>query len=212
MKERGLLMTSVNYGRCKDGSKTQTRRIMEFQPGADATWYAQLRTSGKDSDLWFPMKGDPKDVDCWEQAEGKVIKCPYGEPGDRLYVKEGLKTDERIEIKYRRDGEIVNQASHAWEWQKNYLSPLHMPRWAARLWLELTDVRVERLHEISSADVRAEGVEVREFELFGADSAQRTNIHRLHFKQLWESNAIHKPGSWDFNPWLWVLTFTKVPA
>lgn len=210
MKERGILFTPENYRKSDEGLKTRTRRIMRHQPGPDTMWFAQLHTGGKDDGLWFPMKGDPKDSEGWEQAEGKVVKCEYGEPGDRLYAKEGLEKDGHY-VRYRHGDRrrviMPNGDNPRWEWKNDVLSSMFMPKWAARLWLELTDVQAERLHDISDEDVLAEGVRCRhdvgqsEFDRCDA-SAQD------HFRELWVS--INGEDSWDLNPFCWVLSFRKL--
>lgn len=228
MKHTGLLMTPENYDKCDDRSKRMTRRIMTPQPGRDVEWFAQLRSGGKDDGLWFPMKGDPKDAECWEQASGKALTCPYGTVGDRLYVKEGLYcTTKAGHTAWRRDGKAIIPYRN-WQWQRDTLSPLHMPKWAARLWLEITEIRVERLQAISNADALAEGCVVASPHRHGADgmlfeeSASKwikdpyadrhnTGIHDCHicpFRMLWHS--IYGPGAWERNPYVWVIGFTKV--
>lgn len=216
MTERGILFTPENYGKCESGVKIQTRRIMKPQPVGDVEWFGCHRSSNlKQDGQWAPMKGDPKDMDCWESADGLQIRCPYGLPGDRLYVKEGLMKDGYY-VRYRRGDRqrvILSCGENPkWQWKKDYLSPLHMPKWAARLWLELTDVRVERVQDITEEDALAEGVQAlpggmfvgynRKGEAIGGTTAQGA------FMMLWES--IHGPGAWARNEWLWCLTFTKV--
>ena len=160
MKERGILMTTENYGKCEAGTKTQTRRI----------------------------KFAPKPWDIIIEA------CPYGTVGDRLYVKEGLRRD-ADGIMYRRDGRpIVNSVMggrHGWRWKKDTLSPLFMPKFAARLWLELTGVRSEFLGSITEEDAQAEGVK-----------------SVSEFIELWKS--INK--TWEPELCVWVLSFRKVEA
>lgn len=200
MTERGILFTPENYGKVEDGSKVQTRRIMELQP-----------TDKPDISRCSLTKNGSKPVTAamWiVEGDLKACVCPYGTVGDRLYVKEGLEKEPGTPgVRYRRDQQsaktYVTGESMLWEWQKDYLSPLHMPKWAARLWLELTDVRVERLHDISEADAFAEGIAKE-------DPRQSAVTTLLRFRRLWESNKIHKPGSWEMNPWVWCLTFTKV--
>ncbi len=82
---------------------------------------------------------------------------------------------------------------------------IHMPRWASRITLEITDIRVERLQEISYADAMAEGVPFTELP---PGQGRPDPLHRAKFADLWES--INGPGSWEANPWVWVIEFKRV--
>lgn len=125
--------------------------------------------------------------------------CPYGAIGDRLWVKEAIERD-GIGARFRCDHRLIHQrvlgGQYLWQWKRDTLSPLHMPKWAARLWLELTDVRVQRLREIHESDARAEGVE--------GDHGQAL----FNFFLLWKS--IHGQDSVAANPWVWCLSFRVV--
>ncbi len=217
MKERGILFTPENYKRSDDETKTKTRRIMEHQPGSDATWYAQLRTSGKDNGLWFPMKGDPKDSACWEQAEGKVVLCPYGVPGDRLYVKEPWAVDRRYDDMKPTDIPLSAPFYYGHGSGKRFTrgwhkvrSPLFMLRRAARLWLELTDVDAKLLQDMTEADALAEGIREVSPGVFDGGGACMGPTAVQAYMRLWES--INGPGSWQKNEWIWDLTYRKVKA
>lgn len=145
-------------------------------------------------------------------------KCPYGQPGDRLWVRESLylvdcPTDpywprflykEEFEF-YQNDGWYKKQTDRFWAsrlWRGNndkfgHKSPIHMPRWASRITLEIVNVRMERLQEISEEDAIAEGVMLT-----------FTQTRRAVFKYLWEK--IHGPDAWNQNPWVWVIEFKRV--
>ena len=198
MKETGILFTPENYDKTASGVKTQTRRVIKPQPILvnDRTW------------TW-PCDGIKSKASWAKNLTGKTIslihaeQCPYGTVGDRLYVKEGLERDE-CGARYRRDKQLVIQKTiggrYLWQWQRDYLSPLHMPKWAARLWLELTDVRAERVREISYDDEGAEGVTL----------GPNCNDRHSGFIALWES--INGKGSWDLNPWVWVLSYRRIQS
>lgn len=163
------------------GTKTQTRRLVKPQPQIS------------------------HDID-----------CPYGKPGDLLWVREtwcpvddsdfdgGEWIDYRATPKY--------EASHPAGWENEPDSPdalkwrpsIHMPRWASRITLRITDVRVERLQEISEADAIAEGCPA--VSLYSLDCESTPPSH--HFRALWES--INGKGSWDENPWVWAITFEVI--
>lgn len=210
MKEHPILYTPGNVRAILDGRKTQTRRIVKLPkaPNNLGSW---------EETIWggvgCTMKGTPvhAEVAIWHTRTGTVVTCPYGHVGDRLWVKEGLERHGSI-CRYRRDREVIAPA-RCWEWQRNTLSPRHMPKWAARLWLEITEVRVQRLQDCSENDAIAEGVEYFYAGLFrdyiqpgdvGIDGAIGS------YQSLWES--INGPGSWEQNPWVWAITFKRIFA
>ena len=135
MKETGILFTPDNYTKVKDGVKTQTRRIVK------------LTDSGR-----VKLAGSTKN---WHLEDPDAVQaCPYGTIGDRLYVKEGLQKSPGGLVQYRRGLRVIGWAE--WTWKKRALSPLHMPQLAARLWLEITDIQVQRLTTIPQLDAMQE--------------------------------------------------------
>lgn len=191
MKETGILMTPENYGKCEDESKTKTRRLNGLK---------EINESPDSWELTGMVNNEGWPTFRWIGGERLLsVKCPYGTVGDRLYVKEGLERGSGGQVIYRRDKKAVGRfpasGPFCWIWKRNTLSPLHMPKWAARLWLELTAVRVERIQEISHDDVIAEGysnvVDASEF-----------------FHSRWDK--INGPGAWEHNDWVWVLEYKMV--
>jgi hypothetical protein len=211
-----------------EGRKTQTRRPVKPAP-AD-----MVRFIGADNKPTWDFG--------WcshERVISKHIPCPYGKPGDRLWVREGWRWYGRTThgepsggFEYRADGctkaftafpdpeqlwQDFLSAYQAGKANKNKPS-IHMPRWACRLVLDITDVRVERLQDISREDAIAEGIQV--LPLQSADdpsawwqSAPGVNQERTpqaSFASLWRS--IHGRESWDANPWLWVISFKKAES
>jgi hypothetical protein len=149
-----------------------------------------------------------------------VFGCPYGQPGDRLWVRESwARDDEDGQVMYRADiGRDV--CADAWEQGRiegvpryKWKPSIHMPRWASRILLEVTSVRVERLQDISESDALAEGVTPkwepgcsgRLMDAFGGFSFRPA---ASAYAELWEQ--INGPGSWDTNPWVWVIEFKRV--
>jgi hypothetical protein len=131
------------------------------------------------------------------------VTCKYGEPGDRLWVREnflqlmhGQVTDGRVKYCASIDPRSTGTPKNDGYWWRKRPS-IHMPRWASRITLEITGVRVERLQHISEHDAKAEGVE----------SAQCCGAHYHGFSKLWQS--INGPDSWDANPWVWVVEFRR---
>lgn len=214
-KARPILMSAPMLRALLDGRKTQTRRVVKPKPDSDFCIF--------DPAIGFRFKGGPN------------MQCPYGKPGELLWVRETfadvndhgcpaiLYNADRATLDFMQheeyhceDGSLDYDHPHIkkyyylqWigdvesgEPHHGWKPSIHMPRWASRLTLELTDVRVERLQEISEEDADAEGVEVEWPYHQGNYSGDG---HRSAFRVLWES--IFGDGSWNSNPWVWVLTF-----
>jgi hypothetical protein len=149
--------------------------------------------------------------------------CPYGQPGDRLWVREtGWERPERTPkmmregadtwepYYYDADGWSAQDHADFKAWGFKRRPSIHMPRWASRILLEITDIRVERLQDISEADAKAEGIEP---ELEGWIDYRNPSCQMCvnpvgSYRTLWES--INGSGSWNKNPWVWVISFKKV--
>ena len=192
-----ILFTPENVRAILEGRKTQTRRLVK------------LTDAGR-----IKKPGSPKN---WHPDDANAVQaCPYGMRGDRLWVREtwaiGVSTgnswhseDGRIKSiaephRYSRRYAADGTEGFCGKWRPS----IFMPRWACRLVLELTEVRVERLQECSEADAIAEGVKPCGHSSFHVDE------HTCSYKKLWES--INGDGSWAKNPWVWVLTFKRVTA
>lgn len=233
MKERPIIFSESMVRAILSGAKTQTRRVVKVR--------CHSICEGDDGKLW-PWSEDA------ELAEDFWHPCPYGQPGDRLWVREkwriGAWDEDRgaVAIDYfdgpRRewievpdptlDGELFNRL-----WQQSTddaraagLTPdddgryrwapgespcrwrpsIHMPRWASRITLEITDVRVERLQDISTVDALAEGVNVHP-DHHGKPRSSLYSPVQAH-ADLWEQ--INGPESWAANPWVWVIEFKKL--
>jgi hypothetical protein len=195
------------------GEKTQMRRIVKPQPRMDHSPLVVDRFCPTVIDRYGDEQpGDEVFGVTTENGEW-CLRCPYGQPGDTLWVREtwgayphmmgGVQGDS---LRFRADGEYQNEQG-TWRWRPS----IHMPRWASRLTLRITDVRVERLQEISEDDARAEGVRHRRtggvgMFFFGTEPA-RTTAARC-YQQLWEN--IYGPDSWAANPYVWVIEFRRV--
>ena len=176
-----------------DGRKTQTRRIMKPQPIEDPQGYL----------TWKDRRN--LEAGAFVADAGWWLDCPYGQPGDRLWVRETWKQQPDGTIEYRADR----------DWLQRWSAPLYMPRAASRITLELTSVRVERLQDISEADAQAEGVDLLPCTYVGRCNSNscprhgRLDRYRLAYAALW--NTINgKTYPWDGNPWVWVLSFKRV--
>jgi hypothetical protein len=167
------------------GSKTQTRRVVK---GMALDW---LRP-GVFSSAFVA-----------EPANGL---CPYGQPGDRLWVRETFQrfTDDG-EVLYKADPksfDAMNELKRDECLEARWRPAIHMPRTVSRITLEVSSIRVEPLQDISEADCVAEGVGALPMET-------RRATPRSDFNALWES--INGPGSWEANPWVWVVGFNRLP-
>lgn len=143
--------------------------------------------------------------------EGSVeIDCPYGVAGDRLWVRETFALHDHRDppiVYYRVDDQNKYESDGAWK------PSIHMPRWASRITLEITKVRVERLQDISEEDAKAEGIEPERFysgKIARRASVYRGEYYRTPFRYLWEE--INDRDAWDKNPWVWVISFCRVDS
>jgi len=190
MKERPILFSGPMVRAILDGSKTQTRRIAkEFNemPNLDGI----LRR--------FP------NIDVPVQKG-----CPYGTPGDRLWVREtwaherdGTGCPDDTGVLYRATDPGWDDEGTGLRWRPS----IFMSRASSRILLEITDVRVQRLQEISEEDARAEGV-TPTMPIYGDCGGFEHQGHRDSFIRLWES--INGPNSWHANPWVWAITFRRL--
>lgn len=239
MKERPILFSAPMVRALLDGSKTQTRRVMKYQPD-DHHWKifpeyelkrSQMVTIGGNVAVRFShhIPHNPA-----ADMEPRWNVCPYGEPSDRLWVREAhafsvcdpegrhwTEDPENWDVIYRAD---PNQPSGGWrDAEGNVIKApwrpsTHMPRWASRIDLEITGVRVERLQDISEGDAIAEGLQLmtrpREW---GGDTlysyegfGEWVSTARAAYRALWEQ--INGAGSWTINPWVWVVEFRQAAA
>ncbi|WP_211130689.1 hypothetical protein [Serratia surfactantfaciens] len=201
MKESPVIFNGEMVRAILDGRKTQTRRALNWkrQP------YTEM-AERDDGSLWPWAEDGELGGDIW-------FSCPFGEVGDRLWVREtwqGPLVDEEHLDDYRANADKF-QTPEFCEYaadggarpefcdlddnvRQGWRPSIHMPRWASRITLEITGVRVERLQDISEADAIAEG------------GTQHFNIN--WFGPLWAS--IYGVDSWNANPWVWVIAFRRV--
>jgi hypothetical protein len=196
-----------------DGTKTQTRRVMKPQPTVVCE-RIELATDGTYYECTFGG----------ERRHILSPRCPYGVPGDRLWVREGLRRSGSGVVVYAADGVpvMVDGESRRWEWQRPYLSGRFMPKWASRIARDLVGVRGERVQEITCADARAEGIRYAagSYELEWLTPTAREARRIPDFSKLWDNinakrkllegdmgswPADYRPYTWANNPWVWVL-------
>ncbi len=207
MKERPILFKGAMVRAILDGTKTQTRRIVNPQPdenGISCMPNAPLDWSDDVHGEWNPWKGETPNGDAWR---GRVVCWP----GDRLWVREtwqdwcpiwqgawcGCGSKEMAQSTHRPAyAATPDERGHPAKWRPS----IFMPRWASRITLEVVSVRVERLNDCSRGDAMAEGCPF-------PNMADGPNP-RKWYSELWES--INGPGSWAANPWVWVVEFRKI--
>jgi hypothetical protein len=209
MNERPILFSSAMVRALLAGTKTQTRREVKATHPADATSAGVFFAPGKEYDgEWNWLNGDPRDCDSWSWV-GEPFRCPYGAPSDRLWVREtwgrfnGCGT-----LAYRATND-ENPMGSPERWRPS----IHMPRKLSRIDLEVTGLRVQQLHDISEADAIAEGLiplSEGSDRTWTADGTARTEYEtaREAYAALWDD--INGFGSWDANPWVWVVDFKVV--
>lgn len=224
MKERPILFSGPMVRAIVTGQKTVTRRAMKHQPcrqpvmvpnGGANFWTNPLYIQGA-------MMGS--------QNHG----CPYGQPGDRLWVRETWLEDPEDDGSWAYTQYMGCKGSQLSDIPKRFQKPehcifrenwkgpamlwrpsIHMPRWASRILLEVTDVRVERLQDIREDQVLDEGIGDHRFdcdrpvEPDGYPACSCGSIGYIDaFADLW--NTINGRGAWDANPWVWVVEFKRI--
>lgn len=231
MADRPILFSSPMVRALLDGRKTQTRRIIKPQPPEIVTSAGVMSRSNEgQTDEWSWLSGDPRDIDTWG-CEGE-FKTRF-RPGDLLYVREHWRTREAYDalaphklvgdepIFYIADRHISGLPSgDRTSLFGKHRQAMHMPRWASRLTLTVTDVRVQRLQDISEEDAIAEGIyRVDGFTMRnGSDHADWSwqsedcsfdlngSNAREGYERLW--NSINGTGSWEANPWVVAVSFS----
>ncbi|WP_286919730.1 hypothetical protein [Pseudomonas sp. UBA6753] len=220
MKERPILFSGPMVRAILEGQKTVTRRPVKPQY-MEGPWSVRRteapRYDRHSHDWWLPTGSQPY---------AALPPCPYGQPGDRLWVREAWLADAQLDsiaprdlslgepILYPADGSL-RQTGCAMVSQGRGRPSIHMPRWASRILLEVTDVRVERLQDISEDQCIAEGIErcipgcQSPYDGDGAPECDCMNLsYEESFQALWTS--INGAKSWSSNPWVWVVEFKRI--
>lgn len=226
MKERPIIFSGEMVKAILDSKKTMTRRLIKFK---DFT-----------TDSITPLHIELVEgrYCLFNERNGWLVgypKCPYGKVGDRLWVREiwiqgyddplieSEGDDENaVSIIYKADGKEEYRtcsAETAENWgdfsadseMVGFKSPIHMPRWASRILLEITDIRVERLNDISEEDAIKEGMPPSHASIDRISMQHGFNsFSQSCFAQLWDSLNDKKGYQWSSNPWVWVIEFKKV--
>ncbi|EHU0843247.1 hypothetical protein KYY64_003570 [Salmonella enterica] len=198
MNERGMIFNAEMVRAILDGRKTQTRRPVKF-PLIDKNMGCELAGNELAGKL----------------AAHNYWNSPYGKPGDRIWVRETFRVHSRAtdvatlvyrasvrnswtEQTHRVPAAVCNTPATPEKWTPS----IHMPRWASRILLEITDVRVERLRDLSEEDAKSEGITPP------AGGVLPGWEYRINFRDLWMD--IYGTDSWEANPWVWVIEFKRV--
>lgn len=239
MKERPIIFSAPMVRAILDGTKTQTRRIVNgIDPDMPSGHFFKEYDQGFVALEYIDGHYHP-----WD---GVAFRCPYGKPGDRLWVRETFHTsligDAGTAIDYKAGPETTNEQPYsnfttsieAYEWtaqkyKKHWMPSIHMPRWASRILLEVTDVRVERVQAISEADAIDEGIDT----MIDQHQTKYCRWHHAHYSDegvcidpgecdccgysyvqhytaLWDSTNAKRGYGWEANPWVWVVEFKRI--
>jgi hypothetical protein len=216
MAEHPILFSGEMVRAILAGRKTQTRRVVK----SDTQNFAKSQFLFFDNNRasWMGEPGSWLEEYYW-------TVCPYGVPGDTLWVRETLAMGSAIcksaKVDYAathtpiawREGMPQGCCGAAtWQWKRDVLPSIHMPRWASRLTLRVTSVRVQRVQDISEEDAIAEGVVVSHYYCDDATDSD-DGTHRCDpigaYRKLWDSLNAARGYGWETNPWVWVVGFTR---
>lgn len=211
MKERPILFSAAMVRAILDGRKTMTRRVIKDFKIARLSSRHEFATSGPHQ---LSLKETPGYAYVELESGALVgLPCPYGQPGDRLWVREAWRTVAEADSLPPRS---LNAAHRIWREVDaphqpgfgKYRPPMFMPRWASRITLEITNVKVERVQEISEEDAEAEGW-VRRSDV-SSDPQVHTDAARDWYADLWDQINAKRGFGWDVNPWVWVVEFRMI--
>ena len=244
MSEKPILFSGLMVRAILDGRKTQTRRVVKIQPPEDVGEIVTGRYHPVIIDRDGVEQPGRETFGAYDYDGQWGCRCPW-ESGDLLYVRETWGTKRMVSLTQRRApwDEVVYRAgrqvraskdappgnfdTQTWplSWSEDkpddrWRPSIHMPKWAARIWLRVTDVRVERLQEITEMDAKAEGFE--DTEVVGHSTAGRPfgdgftmgpltewTSASGNFARLWEALNAKRGYGWDANPWVWVVSFER---
>lgn len=205
MKERPILFSAPMVRAILSGQKTQTRRVVK--PYGAHHLFAFLDLPGNPTGEWAWCSSS--------HVVSKHIRCPYGQPGDQLWVREAWGkrvvrdacggTGEFVVYRASNPDAVYCTSASGNSIPVKWKPSIHMPRWASRIQLEIIAVRVERLQEISFSDAYAEGVTEVKPHLKDIPACSE---HRHAYEDLWVE--INGTGSWNTNPWVWVIEFKVI--
>ena len=199
MKEHPIIMRCDEVRAILAGSKTQVRRVVKNHTRSPNMVFLDYGSG------WWPFKSNDGESAVMDDGCEHPLNCPFGRPGGQLWVRESFAwygcerlLDEIIWRAEEPDGAPPHEGFGQWR------PPLYMPRWASRITLEVTGVRVEQLQDITPADATAEGYSSPA----GTRYAQEELAALDWFRRQWDS--INKATPWVANPWVWVIEFKRL--
>lgn len=228
MKEYPILFKGPMVRAILDGRKTQTRRVIKPQPRSELLPIYENQRDGR----WIEANLTEREL---QDGEGRVWCCPYGIPGNsRLWVRETIRAEIPKpgiwRVLYAADGagvDLFREPAGSWMTRKisihhKTIPSIHMPRWASRLTLEVTGIRVERVQDISTQDAKDEGLlrcptskcdksTQMLYYLSPGDEGGWTNPVEA-YENLWNQINTKRGYGWNVNPWVWVVEFRKLES
>ena len=201
--ERPILFSAPMVRAILEDRKAQTRRVMKPQPpvGHQECLPAIRRRTEQ-------LAGRPTAT-----SSPGSFSCPYGQEGDRLWVRETLRPSQSQVVTYAEDGCPAwrHGESVTWPWPKTPLvrTAIFMPRWASRILLEIVEVRAQRLREISEADATEEGIGAWFEDHPHPEWDGDRDEYRKGFQELWDA-INRKSHPWSSNPWVWAVSFKRI--
>ena len=206
---RPILFNAENVRAILKGTKTQTRRVIKIDPK-----YPESTIAIENGKITIYKKKHGEYMGLYHEYEYKNF--PY-QKGDFLWVRESIRKRDvgcanatHFGATYLADftpvmgegphgGHYLGRAIVQWKWKRDTRPSIHMPRWASRITLEITEVRAEQIQQISYEDIRAEGIEK---ELTDTSIQMKRN-----FMKLWDSINAKRGYPWESNPWVWIISF-----
>lgn len=222
VRERPILFSSEMVRSILEGRKTQTRRVADVRGADRVIWCPNGQfVPARPGDEGF--RGWVAEVDKLGGEKGLHLPlfCPYGQPGDRLWVRETFLPDPPIDgwpgdiewngcgrsiagvpEHYRSPENVIFKATWKGDSELKWRPGIHMPRWASRLSLEITKIRIERVQDISHEDATAEGC--RPY------CVAFDKLPAQEYRELWNKINAKRGFGWDVNPWVWCISFRRI--
>jgi hypothetical protein len=243
VKERPILFSGAMVRALLNGSKTQTRRVVMLPHNNPLGQWEPTVIGGEHGGRTKDGHTVPLQGAIWHTRTGDSLICPHGQPGDGLYVREtakcGYRSEQppsnkgRIGVDFRAGGGLDREytcdrrddypwfpsKSHNADGAIHWAPAIHMPRWASRITLEITGVRVDRLQNISYDDALAEGMSDYAASLPNdahpsgetpEQCALRLEWPQRQYRGLWDELNAARGYGWDINPWVWVVEFKRI--